>query len=115
MSKGACAMAMAAAIVGTAVPASAQPVSNSKCLLVTNMFANAAGKETQKRSAQLGLFYFLGRTEGNVSDAQLHSEALAMKKLTPAAASKMMEACMRKVEARARDIQASMQEHNGSK
>ena len=114
------ASAAAAAVViasasAAAAPAQAQATTDSTCLLVTNLYAIAGKEEGEKRAAQAGLYFYLGRTDGHVSTAELRAEAAKVKKLSPPAVSSMMKLCMEEVQRRAKGVQAVMQTLRESK
>jgi hypothetical protein len=85
--------------------ASAQDGSNdTRCFLVSNMFAKVSTDETEKEAAAQAAFFYLGRLNGPASHVEtaLSSEA---KQITPENAAGIMAVCARTFADKAAEMQ----------
>lgn len=86
----------------------AQSVDDVRCLLLSNAFAQGANTDEAKKAGQAGALFYLGRIDGRWNDAQLRTAiAQQQKSITPAKAGAEMQACMRRVEASYKKLQAT--------
>ena len=86
---------------------SAQSTDDVRCLMLSNAFAQGGSTPEAKKAAQSGGLFFLGRIDGRWTDVQLraaiaqHQKTLKVDKAGPE-----MQACLRRVEASYKKLQA---------
>lgn len=104
------AIALAAAAFGA--PLSAQDASSDvKCFMASNVFAKAAPDDKGRQAAVRTRFYYLGRVEARLTKTQLKAALAAQgKTFDMATAATTMNACVERLDASARAIQAIGQE-----
>lgn len=103
--------AVAAAILAAAAfsaPLSAQDAnSDVKCFMASNVFATAAADAKGRDAAVRTRFYYLGRIEARLTQAQLKAALAAQgKTFDMATAPATMNACVQRLDASARAVQA---------
>lgn len=100
------AAALLAAAAGA--PLSAQDAaSDVKCFMASNVFAKAAPDDKGKEAAIRTRFYYLGRVEVRLTPAQLKAALAAQgKSFDMATAATTMNACVERLDASARSVQA---------
>lgn len=70
------------------------PVSDVRCLLVSNIFANSATDARARQAASAASAFYMGRIDGRVSSAALEAALISEQKLiTRANSSRDMQAC----------------------
>ena len=80
-------------------PANAQASNDVRCLLASNLFANAAKEPNVRKLAEAGKYFYLGRIYGRLNEQQFRAQMLAEKKtLTPANATNVMTACAKQMQ-----------------
>ena len=102
----AAALAFAAASLGP--PLYAQDTGGDvKCLMASNVFASAATDGKGREAAVRTRFYYLGRVEARLTQAQVKAALAAQgKTFDMAAAATTMNACVQRLDAVARSMQA---------
>jgi len=86
-----------------ATPCQAQSTEDVRCLLLSNEVAQRATAPAQKKAAESGAWFFLGRIDGRWNDAQLRAavaeQQKTLKTIKAEKAGPEMLACMRRVDA----------------
>jgi len=94
------------ALVST--PCLAQSTDDVRCLLLSNAFAGGATTPEAKKAGQSGALFYLGKIDGRWTDVQLRAAiAQHQKTLKADKAGPEMQACMRRVEASYKKLQAA--------
>ena len=99
-------LALVASAVGA--PSSAQDAaSDVKCFMASNVFAKAAPDDKGREAAIRTRFYYLGRVEARLTSAQLKAALAAQgKTFDMANAAATMNACVQRLDASAKAVQA---------
>src|ERR1041385_9448864 len=94
-------IALAAALLMTSGAAAAQSATDAQCILLSNVFAQAAKTPEAQKAAQASFYFYLGRIGAQATAAQLKTLFDAQgKTITDAKAAEMMNACVKTVETR---------------
>jgi len=105
------AVAFAVALSALGTPVSAQVGNDVKCLLASNLFANAAKDPKARASAEASRFFYLGRIYGRLDAAQLKTQVLAQQKsITKSNAGQVMNGCARQMAAGVKMVQTVTQD-----
>jgi len=92
----------------SAGPASAQTVSDVECLLASNLYSRAGKDDQVRKLAEANKYYYLGRVSARLSAQQIRAQMLAgSKALNPAHASKVMDACNKRMRNAAAEVEAA--------
>lgn len=88
-------LALAMLILGCAMPASAQTVTDDvRCLMLSNLFTRAATEDRAKQVARQSLAFYMGRLDGRASPQALAAAMRAQAPtIDPRAAGPAMNAC----------------------
>lgn len=99
---------MAAALAASGSVAAAQDVGQDvRCLLVSNAFSAGAKDPKARQLAMMAGFFYLGRLDGRLSDAQLEARIKAEQAtLNNANAVPTMQRCGERMQQRGRALQA---------
>jgi len=98
--------AAAAAALSTGTPATAQPTTDVKCLMASNLFSKAAKDPKARTVAEAAKYFYLGRVSGRLNEQQLRAQMQAQSKaITRANAGNVMNACTRQMQSGAAMIE----------
>ena len=94
-------IALAAALLASAVPAAAQTATEARCIVLSNVFAKEGKDANAQKLAEVSLYFYLGRVGPQASTAQL--KALLdqqARTITDANAGTLMGECVKTVQAK---------------
>ena len=99
---------MAAALAGAGTAAAGQDVGRDvRCLLVSNAFSAGAKDPKARQIAMVAGFFYLGRLDGKLTDAQLETRIRTEQKtITNANAPATMQQCGQYMQQRGQALQA---------
>lgn len=98
----------AASIALVSAPSLAQSTEDVRCLLLSNAFAQGGNTPEAKKAGQSGALFYLGKMDGRWNEAQLRAALTQQQKtLSADKAGPEMQACMRRVEASYKKLQAA--------
>lgn len=87
--------------------AAAQASADVRCLILSNAFAKTGINPQAKKAAESSAFYYLGRIDGRIGDAQLRAALEGHAKTIKAAtAGAEMQACVRRMQASGMRVQS---------
>ena len=90
---------VAAVTIALSAPASAQAVSDVRCLMASNLFSKAAKDPNARKLAEAGKYFYLGRIAGRLNEQQVRTQMVAeTKSLTAANAGNVMNVCAKQME-----------------
>jgi hypothetical protein len=100
-------IALAAALLLSGAPASAQSANDAGCLLLSNVFAQKAAEPEVKKIAESAFYFYLGRVSDSTTAAQLKSMLDAQGKgITDTTAGTMMKNCVQTMQNRSDLLQS---------
>ena len=100
-------IALAAALLLSGAPASAQSANDAGCLLLSNVFAQKAAEPEVKKIAESAFYFYLGRVSDSTTAAQLKSLLDAQgKSITDTTAGTMMKNCVQTMQNRSDLLQS---------
>jgi len=101
-------IALAAALLMSGAPASAQSATDAGCLILSNVFAQKAAEPEVKKIAEDTFYFYLCRIADRTTAPQLKALLDAQAKtITEASASTMMKNCVQALQNRS-DLMASL-------
>ena len=99
-------LALAAALLAAAGPASAQTAGDIRCIVVSNAFATAAKDENQKKAAESALYFYLGRIGDGMAPTRLKALLdTETKALSDKTAGAEMDKCVTAIQAKIKMMQ----------
>jgi hypothetical protein len=100
-------IALAAALLLSGAPASAQSANDAGCLLLSNVFAQKAAEPEVKKIAESAFYFYLGRVSDSTTASQLKSMLDAQGKgITDTTAGTMMKNCVQTMQNRSDLLQS---------
>lgn len=98
--------AAAALALAIGTPAAAQPTTDVKCLMASNLFSKAAKDPKARTVAEAAKYFYLGRVSGRLNEQQLRAQMqVQAKTITKANAGNVMNACTRQMQSGAAMIE----------
>lgn len=106
---GALVMIAAGASSLGSIPTLAISSDDVKCLVLSSAFGAKGSTEEAKKVAQSAAFFYMGRIDGRLTDAQIRTAvALEQKALKAASAGVAMKACAKKMHDSAQKLQRAV-------